>query len=127
MLLDTLNTVVKLSITDGTPLPELCEVIAESGNAQLAQSILCPCGPTVVIDEDYLDDVSIAWCVGEYCRQVDGAGIRIEEGYGGANFISQLGVVSTLVRVELSDLDSDGKMSHASELIVPIYNLGLLD
>ena len=122
MLLDTLNTVVKPSIRWSTPLPELCEAIAESGNAQLARSILCPCGPTVVIDEDYLEDVSVAWCVGEYCKQVDGAGIRIA-GYGDVtNFISQLGDVSTLVRVEVPDLYSKGKLSHASELIVPIYN-----
>ena len=129
MLLDTLNTVVKPSIRGGTPLPELCEAVAESGNAQLARSILSPCGPTVVIDgvylEDvsigYLNDVSMAWCVGEYCKQVDGAGIRIVE-YGATNFISQLGDVSTLVRVEVPYLYSDGKLSHASELIVPIYN-----
>ena len=125
MLLDTLNTVVKPSIRRGTPLPELCEVIAESGNAQLARSILSPCGPTVVIDGDCLD-VSVAWCVGEYCKQVDGAGIRTE-GSPVTNFISQLGDVSTLVRVEVPYLHSVGKLSHASELIVPIYNLGLLD
>ena len=128
MLLDTLNTVVKPSISRHTPLPELCEAVAESGNAQLAWSILCPCGPTVVIDRDYLKDgdsaisVSVAWCVGEYCKQVDGAGIRIEGRYGVANFISQLGDVSTLVRVEVPDLDSVGKLSNASELIVPTYN-----
>ena len=115
MLLDTLNTVVELSISRQTPLPELCEVIAESGNAQLARSILSPCGPTVVIDWDYLEDVSIAWCVGEYCKQVDGAGIRFEGGYGTrrygvANLISQLGDVSTLVRVEGPDLYSEGKL-----------------
>ena len=123
MLLDTLNTVVKPSIRWGTPLPELCEVIVESGNAQLARSILSPCGPTVVIDGDCLKDVSIAWCVGEYCKLVDGAGIRIEGRYGGVdNFISQLGHVSTLDRVELPYLHSDGKLFHASELLVPIYN-----
>ena len=124
MLLDTLNTVVEPSIRDGTPLPELCEAVAESSNAQLAWSILSPCGPTVVIGRGYLEDVSIAWCVGEYCKQVDGAGIRIEVSwYGAANFISQLGDVSTLVRVEVPYLYRvDGKLSHASELIVPIYN-----
>ena len=122
MLLGTLNTVVEPSIRWSTPLPELCEVIAESGNPQLAWSILCPCGPTVVISGDSVEGVSVAWCVGEYCKQVNGAGIRIE-GYGGVtNFISQLGDVSTLVRVEVPDLDSDGKLPHASELIVPIYN-----
>ena len=119
MLLDTLNTVVKPSVSRRTPLHELCEAIAESGSAQLARSILCPCGPIVVIDRDCLKGVSIAWCVGEYCKQVDGAGIRIEGRYGAANFISQLGDISTLVRVELPYLDRiDGKLSHASELIV---------
>ena len=122
MLLDTLNTVVKPRIKWSTPLPELCEVIAESGNAQLAQSILCPCGPTVVIDKDFVNSVGAAWCVGEYCKQVDEAGIRIAGRYGGvANFISQLVDVSTLVRVKVPYLDSKGKLSHASELILPIY------
>ena len=123
MLLDTLNTVVEPSFRWGTPLPELCEVIAESSNAQLARSILRPCGPTVVIGRDYLRDVSIAWCVGEYCKQVDEARIRIEGRHGVTNFISQLGDVSTLVRVEVPNLYKvDGKLSHASELLVPIYN-----
>ena len=121
MLLDTLNTVVKPSISRRTPLPELCEVIAESGNAQLAWSILSPCGLIVVIDRGYFKDVSVAWCVGVYCKQVDGAGIRTEK-HGVTNFISQLGDVSTLVRVEVPYLCSEGKLSHASELIVPIYN-----
>ena len=111
MLLDTLNTVVKPSIRDSTPLPELCESVAESGNAQLAQSILSPCGPTVEFDRDSVFSVGAAWCVGEYCKLVDGAGIRIEGLYGGVtNFISQLGDVSTLVRVEVPDLYSEGKL-----------------
>ena len=109
MLLDTLNTVLKPSISRRTPLPELCEAVAESGNAQLAWSILCPCGPTVVIDGDCLD-VSVAWCVGEYCKQVDGAETRIEGWHGVTNFISQLGDISTLVRVELPYLYSEGKL-----------------
>ena len=132
MLLDTLNTVVEPSIRWSTPLPELCKVIAESGNAQLARSILSPCGPTVVINGGYLiidiheyagvHSVGIAWCVGEYCKQVDRVGIKSEGGLG-ANFISQLEDVSTLVRVEMPYLDKvDGKLSHASELIVAIYN-----
>ena len=129
MLLDTLNTVAKPSIWNGILLPELCEAVAESGSAQLARSILSPCGPTVVIDGNCVNDVSVAWCVGEYCKQVDGAGIRIEGLYGGVtNFISQLGDVSTLVRVEVPYLYSvGGKLSNANELIVPIYNRGLLD
>ena len=123
MLLDTLNTVGKPSVSRHTPLPELCEAVAESGNAQLARSILSPCGPTVVIYGDSVYGVGAAWCVVEYCKQVDGAGISIEGRYGVAKSIPQLGDVSTLVRVEMPLLYRvDGKLSHASELIVPIYN-----
>ena len=115
MLLDTLSTVVKPSISKSTPHPELCEAIAESGNKQLAWSILSQCGPKVVIDGYSVMGFGAAWCVAEYCKQVDGAGIRIDGGV--ANFISQMGDISTLVRVELLDLDSvNGKLSHASEL-----------
>ena len=117
MLLETLNTVVKPSIRWGTLLPALCEVVAESGNEQLAQSILSPCGPTVEIDDDCLRGVGIVWCVAQHCRQVEGAGIRV----GGrvvlssaiTSFISQLGDVSTLTRVELPDMEvDDGKLSQ---------------
>ena len=112
MLLDTLNTVVEPRIRWSTPLPELCEAVAESGNTQLARSILSPCGPLVRIDPGYLYlyDVSVAWCVGEYCKQVDEAGIRIEGWHGVTNFISQLGDVSTLVRVEVPHLYSERKL-----------------
>ena len=99
MLLDTLNTVVKPSIRWGTPLPALCEAVAESGNEELARSILSPCGPTVEIDSSYEDGV--AWCVSEYCKQVHLAGVRLEGSYGAANFISQLGDICTLDKVEL--------------------------
>ena len=122
MLLETLNTVVEPSIRKSAPLPELCEVVAESGNEQLAQSILSPCGPTVEIDNDYLRSVGIAWCVAQHCKQVEGPGIRVEEiGAGGrdvyssaiTSFISQLGDVSTLTRVELPHmLVDDGKLSQ---------------
>ena len=101
MLLDTLNTVMKPCISESTPLHELCTVIAESGNVQLVRFILSPCGSTVEIDGIYLEDVDVAWCVSEYCKQVDGARIRIDRGYGVANFISQLGDISTLGKVEL--------------------------
>ena len=100
MLLDTLNTIVRPSIRRGTPLPELIAVVAESGNVQLAQSILSPCGPTVEIDRIYLNGV--AWCVSEYCKQVEGSRIRIDERYGVANFLSQLGDITTLGKVELT-------------------------
>ena len=121
MLLETLNTVVKPSIRWGTPLPALCEVVAVSGNEQLAQSILSPCGPTVEIDRDYLMGVDIAWCVAQHCKQVEGAGIRVWkdvwEEYSSSSditrFISQLGDVSTLTRVELPYMESDdGKLSQ---------------
>ena len=117
MLLETLNTVVKPSIRWGTPLPALCEVVAESGNEQLAQSILSPCGPTVEIDEYCLEGVGIAWCVTQHCKQVEGAGIRVGGKYVRSSaitsFISQLGDVSTLTRVELLDMKVDhGKLSQ---------------
>ena len=128
MLLETLNTVVKPSIRWNTPLPELCEVVAESGNEQLAQSILSPCGPTVEIDKYCLRDVGIAWCVAQHCKQVEGAGIRVlgkyvrssnilgreyDSSLAIANFISQLGDVSTLTRVELPYMEvDDGKLSQ---------------
>ena len=111
MLLDTLNTVVKPGIKWSTPLPKLCEAIAESGNAQLARSILSSCGPTVVIDGYSVKSVGVAWCVGEYCKQMDGAGIRIR-GPGVTNFLSQLGNISSLVKVEVPDLAKfNGKLS----------------
>ena len=115
MLLDTLSTVVNPSIRWHTPLPELCETVAESGNEELAVSILSPCGPTLEISRDCLEDINIAWCVNEYCKQVDGAGMRIVEGYGVANFISQLGDISTLGKVEFLGLDEvDGELSHVN-------------
>ena len=122
MLLETRNTVVKPSIRRTTPLHALCEVVAESGNEQLAQSILSPCGPTVEIDDDCLRGVGVAWCVAQHCKQVEGAGIRVLVGTDGWNydhssaitsFISQLGDVSTLTRVELPDMEVvDGKLSQ---------------
>ena len=115
MLLDTLNTVVEPRIRWGTPLPELIAVVAESGNVQLARSILSPCGPTVEIGWIYLKNVDVAWCVSEYCKQVDGAGIRIdEEDYGSvgvADFLSQLGDISTL---ELPGFASVGELSQVN-------------
>ena len=104
MLLDTVNTVVEPRISGITPLPELIAVVAESCNVQLARSILSPCGPTVKTDGLYLENVSLAWCVKEYCKQVDGAGIRIDHDSSEvSNFISQLGDISTLVKVELPE------------------------
>ena len=119
VLLDTLNTVVEPCISESTPLPELIAVVAESGNVQLARSILSPCGPTVEIGEGYLKSVDVAWCVSEYCKQVDGAGIRIGEEYRDssrvANFISQLGDISTLGKVEVPSFGSvDGELSQVN-------------
>ena len=71
MLLDTLSTVVEPSISESTPLSELCAVVAESSNVQLARSILFPCGPTLEIGHDYVENVGVSWCVSEYCKQVD--------------------------------------------------------
>ena len=114
MLLDTLNTVVEPSISESTPLPRLSAVVAESGNVQLAWSILSPCGPTVNIVEDYLKNVDVAWCVTEYCKQVEGAGIRMEFN-GVANFLSQLGDISTLDKVELPYFGCvDGELSQVN-------------
>ena len=115
MLLDTLNTVVRPRIRWGTPLPELITVVAESGNVQLARSILSPCGPTVEIGRSYLENVDVAWCVSEYCKQVDGAGIRIDTEYGVDNFLSQLRDTSTLGKVELLDFGNvDGELSQVN-------------
>ena len=115
MLLETLNTVVKPSIRECTPFPALCEVVAESGNEQLARSILSPCGPTVEIDWHCLRGVGIAWCVTQHCKQVEGAGIRVDAYVSPSlliSFISQLGDVSTVMRVELPNIKvDDGKLS----------------
>ena len=107
MLLDTLNGVVDPCIRRGTPLPELCTVVAESGNVQLARSILSPCGPKLEIMQklivgDNILNVDVAWCVSEYCKQVDGAGIRIEGMLDVSKFLSQLGDISTIGKVEVS-------------------------
>ena len=129
MLLETLNTVVEPSIRESTPLPALCEVVAESGNEQLARSILSPCGPTVEIDRYCLWEVGIAWCVAQHYKQVEGAGIRVRDEDGMqhiyslniTSFTSQLGDVSTLTRVELpSRVGVDSKLSQGQ--LNPIYN-----
>ena len=58
----------------------LCNVAAESSNVPLAWSILSPCGPVVRIDRYYLENIGVAWCMNEYYKQVNGAGIRIDAG-----------------------------------------------
>ena len=76
------------------------------------------------IDKYYLKDVGVAWCVSEYCKQVDLAGVRIEGRSGVANFISQLGDVCTLGKVELPDVGmADGELSQVfSSVFAPIPN-----
>ena len=121
MLLDSLNTALKPSIKEGTPFPALCEVVAESGNERLAQSILSSCGPVVEIDAYCLRGFGIAWCVTQHCKQVEGAGIRVllDDTFDTyvpssaiIHFISQLGDVSTITRVELPDMNVNyGKLS----------------
>ena len=116
MLLDTVNTVVKPRIRRGTQLHELCTVVAESCNVQLARSILSPYGPTVEINSIYCEIVGVAWCVKEYCKQVEGAGIRFYcDNSELSDFISQLGDISTLVKVEFLEFDCvDGELSQVN-------------
>ena len=122
MLLDTLNTVVKPSIWRDTPLPALCEAVAESGNSQFARSILSPCGPTVGIGEFYrLFDAGVSWCISEYCKQVDLAGVSIGGQYGVAKFFSRLGDIYTLGKVKLPCLGRlDGELSRVNYLYTHI-------
>ena len=103
MLLEALNTGLKPGFNLDSPLPELCEFVAESGNEQVALSILTPCGPMLEIDRSYLND-SVVWCISLYCKQMDGAGIRIdgENTQDIANCISRLEDVSTLTTVMIN-------------------------
>ena len=113
------STCMKPTISQGTALPEMCEAIAESGNEHLARSILSSCGTAVEIDGHYLN-ISVAWCISQYFKQIDGAGIRVrgEEAARGDNaisipmsalarFVTQQKDVSTLTRVEMKDLQFD--------------------
>ena len=114
MLLDRLRTVVEPSIGLYTPLPELCNIVAESGNEQLARSIVSTCGPTVEISGNCLKDAGVTWCMTQHCKQVEGTGIRIEgDVYSStiASFFSQMGDVSKLTKVELLNCQvDDGKL-----------------
>ena len=129
MLLDALNAEVKPSIRRGTPLAMLCNVAAESGNVQLARSILSPCGLTVEIDHFYLpidhfylENVGVAWCMNEYYKQVNGTGLRIDARWCHVtNFISQLADVSTVGKVDVRSFGTDdSELSQSSQLIVPV-------
>ena len=129
MLLDTIDgsTCVKPTISQGTTLSEMCEAIAESGDEHLARSILSSCGSAVEIDEHCLGNIGVAWCISQYFKQIDGAGIRVrgEEAARGdsaisipmsalARFVTQQKDVSTLTRVEIKDLQFDD--SNTGEL-----------
>ena len=116
MLLDTIDgrTCMKPTISQRTALPEMCEAIAESGNEHLARSILSSCGPAVEIDGHYLNNIGVAWCISQYFKQIDGAGIRVRGDSaisipisGLARFVTPQKDVSTLTRVEIKDLQFD--------------------
>ena len=122
MLLDTIDgsTCVKPTISQGTALPEMCEAIAESSNEHLARSILSSCGSAVEIDGHYLSNIGVAWCISQYFKQIDGAGIRVRGEEAAredsaisipmsalARFVTQLNDVYTLTRVEIKDLQFD--------------------
>ena len=69
MLLDTLDTAVEPTISEDTPLAELCEVVSESGNEEFAHSILSVCGTTVDIPDPRLQGA--VWVVAQYCKRVE--------------------------------------------------------
>ena len=75
ILLDTLDTAVEPTISRGTPLAELCEVVSESGNEEFAHSILSVCGTTVDIHDT--DVQGAGWVVAQYCKRVEGVRLSI--------------------------------------------------
>ena len=75
MLLDTLDTAVKPTISVDTPLAELCEVVSESGNEEFAHSILSACGTTVDIPDPNLQGAG--WVVAQYCKRVESVRLSI--------------------------------------------------
>ena len=88
MLLDTLDTAVEPTISEDTPLAELCEVVSESGNEEFAHSILSVCGTTVDIPLTPTSNLNLqgaVWVVAQYCKRVEG--VRLSIG-GRFNFIS---------------------------------------
>ena len=71
------------------------------------------------IDEDCLKSVDMAWCVSEYCKQMNAPGVRLDGWSGVANFTSLLG--NTLSKVELPYLgvvngesQVDGELSRVN-------------
>lgn len=113
------STLVKPTFSRGTALPEMCEVIAESGNEQFAQSILLSCESTVEIYGHLLSNIGVAWCLGKRFKQMKEAGIRVRGDSAIplptlAHFVTHLEEVSTLTKVEIRDLQADG--NHCGEL-----------
>ena len=101
MLLNTLDTAMKPTISVYTPLAELCEVVSESGNEEFAYSILSVCGITVDIHDQKLQGA--VWVVAQYCKRVEG--VRLSIGRPTfpvlSNISSQLESVCSLAAVHL--------------------------
>ena len=111
MLLDTLDKVVKPTISESTPLAELCEAVSESDNEEFAHSILSVCGTTVHVEG--LNLQGVGWAVAQYCKQVEG--VRLILGSNSfwysfstfSNIASQLEPVCSLAAVHLLVADTD--------------------
>ena len=111
MLLDTLGTVVEPTISEFTPLAELCEAVSESGYEEFAHSILSVCGTTVHVEG--LNLQGVGWAVGQYCQRVEGVRLILGSKYDIASFsqfsniASQLEPVCSLAAVHLLGADID--------------------
>ena len=109
MLLDTLDTAVEPTISEYTPLAELCEVVSESGNEEFAHSIVSVCGTTVDILNPNLQGAG--WAVAQYCKWVEGVRLSIGERFtfipfsSLSNIASQLESVCSLAAVHLHNVD----------------------
>ena len=120
MLLDTLGKVVEPTISAFTPLAELCEAVSESGNEELAHSILSVCGTTVHVQELHLQGVG--WAVAQYCQRVKG--VRLILGHNScfslfsqfSNIASQLKPVCSLAAVHLLTADTRVPPAPAGKL-----------
>ena len=104
MLLDTLDRVVDPTISEYTPLAELCEAASESGNKEFAHAILSVCGTTVDVQNLYIQGVG--WVVAQYCQQVEGvrlilSGVIQSPFSQFSSITSQLEPVCSLVAVHL--------------------------
>ena len=110
MLLDTLGKVVEPTISESTPLAELCEAVSESGNEEFAHSILSVCGTTVHVQE--LNLQGVGWAVAQYCKRVES--VRLILGHQiikssfsqFSNIASQLEPVCSLATVHLLGADT---------------------